>query len=86
MAEASLPIGHIGEYDPQMENIASYLERLSLLSIKSLCYRHWSESLWNLKVMVNSVTHATCTQVATTPMYAHIVVAFHLVSHDHCGF
>ena len=30
MAEASLPIGHIGEYDPQTENITSYLERLSL--------------------------------------------------------
>ena len=30
MTEASLPIGHIGEYDPQTENITSYLERLSL--------------------------------------------------------
>ena len=30
MAEASRPIGHIGEYDPQAENITAYLERLSL--------------------------------------------------------
>ena len=30
MTEASLPIRHIGEYDPQTENITSYLERLSL--------------------------------------------------------
>ena len=30
MAEAVRAIGHIGEYDPQSENISSYLERLSL--------------------------------------------------------
>ena len=30
MAEAARAIGHIGEYDPQSENITSYLERLSL--------------------------------------------------------
>ena len=30
MAEVARPIGHIGEYDPQAENITAYLERLSL--------------------------------------------------------
>ena len=30
MAEVTRAIGHIGEYDPQSENITSYLESLSL--------------------------------------------------------
>ena len=30
MAESTHAIGHIGEYDPQSENITSYLESLLL--------------------------------------------------------
>ena len=30
MAEASRPIGYIGEYNPQAENVTAYLKRLSL--------------------------------------------------------
>ena len=30
MAEAIRAIGHIGEYDSQVENMTAYLERLSL--------------------------------------------------------